>query len=56
MKDVISKVAKENQACGQGGVLLFQNSDKASEKIDTKKELAKIAGGHPSRLGRSRGS
>jgi len=30
------------RACGQGGVLLSQNSAKASEKIDTKKELAKI--------------
>ena len=28
----------------QGGVLLCQNSDKAKDKIDTKKELAKIAG------------
>lgn len=44
MKDVISKKAKENQACGQGGVLLSQNSVKANEKVDTQKELAKIAG------------
>jgi len=36
--------AKKNQACGQGGVLLSQNSVKAIEKIDTQKELAKIAG------------
>ncbi len=32
MKPLISKVAKKNQACGQGGVLLSQNSVKA---IDT---------------------
>ena len=43
-KHIIAAKAKKNQACGQGGVLLCQNSDKASEKIDTKKELAKIAG------------
>ena len=45
MKDVISKKAKENQSHGQTapGKTLCQNSDKAIEKIDTKKELAKIA-------------
>ena len=43
-KHIIAAKAKENQACGQGGVLLSQNSVKASEKIDTQKELAKIAG------------
>ncbi len=44
MKPLISKKAKENQACGRGGVLLSQNSAKASEKVDTRAELAKIAG------------
>ena len=43
-KHIIAAKARENQACGQGGVLLSQNSVKASEKIDTQKELAKIAG------------
>ena len=36
--------ARENQACGQGGVLLSQNSVKAFAPIDTRAELAKIAG------------
>jgi len=38
-----AKMAKANQRCGQGGILLCQNSDKANP-IDTKKELAKMAG------------
>ena len=44
LEPLISAKAKGRQACGQGGVLLCQNSDKAKDKIDTKKELAKIAG------------
>ena len=43
-KHIIAAKAKKNQACGQGGVLLLQNSAKASEKVDTRAELAKIAG------------
>ena len=43
-KHIIAAKARENQACGQGGVLLLQNSAKASEKVDTRAELAKIAG------------
>jgi len=42
LKPIISAKAKENQSCGQGGVLLPQNSVKA--RIDTQKELARIAG------------
>ena len=42
LKPIISIKAKENKACGQGGVLLPQNSVEA--KIDTQKELARIAG------------
>ena len=33
-----------NQACGQGGVLLLQNSAKAFAPINTRAEVAKIAG------------
>jgi len=36
--------AKKNQACGRGGVLLLQNSVKAFAPIDTRAEIAKIAG------------
>ncbi|WP_301678503.1 hypothetical protein [Methanoculleus methanifontis] len=48
MKDVISKKAKENQLRTTEN-RVCQISDK--QAVDTKKELAKIAGGHPSRLG-----
>ena len=43
VKPMIAKRAKERQRCGQGGVLLNQKSDEASE-VNTTKELAKIAG------------
>ena len=39
LKPIISAKAKENQSCGQGGVLLSQNSVEA--RIDTQKELAR---------------
>ena len=44
MKPLISKKAKENQSHGQTapGKTLSQNSAKASEKVDTRAELAKI--------------
>lgn len=42
LKDMFQEKAKENQRGGQGGVLLSQKSVEA--KIDTKKELAKVAG------------
>lgn len=38
---LIAKKAKGRQACGQGGILLSENSPKA---IDTRKEIAKLAG------------
>lgn len=38
---MISKIAKENQRGGQGGILFPQNSAKA---IDTRKEVAELAG------------
>lgn len=38
---LIAEQARDRQACGQGGILLRHNSDKA---IDTKKEIAKLAG------------
>ena len=41
---IIEKKAKENQACGQGGVLLLTNSTKAKESVNTRDKLAKIAG------------
>jgi len=44
LKDVIAAQAKEKQRGGQGGVLLYQNSDKASESIHTTITLAKEAG------------
>lgn len=44
LKPLIAARAKVNQSCGQGGILLCHNSDKANEVIDTKKELAKKAG------------
>ena len=40
LKDAIAAKAKERQRCGQGGVLLPQNSAEAKE---TRQELAKIA-------------
>lgn len=40
LKPVIAEKAKERQKGGQGGVLLNQNSEKAN----TSKELAKVAG------------
>ncbi len=55
-KHIIAAKAKKNQACGQGGVLLSQNSVKASEKIDTQKELAKIAGVSHDTIARVHGS
>ena len=55
-KHIIAAKAKENQACGQGGVLLSQNSVKASEKVDTRAELAKIAGVSHDTLARVHGS
>jgi ParB-like chromosome segregation protein Spo0J len=39
-KDMIAAKAKERQRCGQGGILLLENSPKAN---DTRKELAKMA-------------
>jgi SepF-like predicted cell division protein (DUF552 family) len=42
LKQTIYRQAKGNQACGQGGVLLPQKPVEA--KIDTQKELARIAG------------
>lgn len=38
---IIGAKARERQACGQGGILLCQNYDKA---IDTKKAIADLAG------------
>ena len=43
LKPLIAKKAKENQRGGQGGVLLSQKSAEA-KPIDTRKELASIAG------------
>ena len=43
-RPIIEKKAKENQACGQGGVLLLTNSTKAKESVNTRDKLAKIAG------------
>ena len=43
-KHIIAAKARENQACGQGGVLLLENSPKAFDPIDTRAEIAKIAG------------
>jgi hypothetical protein len=43
-KHIIAAKARENQACGQGGVLLLENSPKAFAPIDTRAEVAKIAG------------
>lgn len=43
LKPVIAEKAKERQKGGQGGMLLSQKSDEAKE-INTKKELAKVAG------------
>ena len=44
LEPLLAAKAKQNQKGGQGGVLLCQNSDKAIEPIDTKKEVAKVAG------------
>jgi hypothetical protein len=45
MKPLISKKAKKNQQLSEGrGVKGCQNSDNLIERVDTKKELAKIAG------------
>jgi N6-adenosine-specific RNA methylase IME4 len=43
LRPLLEARAKKNQACGQGGILLCQKSDKASS-IDTNKEIAKIVG------------
>lgn len=43
-KHIIAAKAKKNQACGQGGVLLLENSPKAFAPINTRAEVAKIAG------------
>ena len=43
-KHIIAAKARENQACGQGGVLLLENSPKAFAPINTRAEVAKIAG------------
>lgn len=43
LKPVIAEKAKDRQKCGQGGVLLSQNSVEA-KSVDTQKEIAKVAG------------
>lgn len=43
-RPIIEKKAKENQACGQGGILLLTNSTKAKESVNTRDKLARIAG------------
>lgn len=44
LKSFFAEKAKEKQACGQGGVLLLQKSAEAIKPIDTRAELAQIAG------------
>jgi hypothetical protein len=39
-KHIIAAKAKKNQACGQGGVLLLENSPKAFAPINTRAEAA----------------
>ena len=43
-KSAIEKQAKERQRCGQGGILLKQNSADATKECNTRDELAKLAG------------
>ena len=43
LKPLLAKQAKKRQKGGQGGILLSQKSDEAKE-MNTKKELAKVAG------------
>ena len=44
LEDTIKARAKANQSGGQGGVLLKQNSAEANGHVETREELAKLAG------------
>lgn len=44
LEEAIKERAKANQSGGQGGVLLKQNSAEASGHIETREEIAKLAG------------
>jgi hypothetical protein len=52
LEEAIAARAKENQSGGQGGVLLKQKSAEASTHIETREEIAKLAGVSPATVKR----